>query len=226
MTQNGWIPWCADDATRRVSGRLAGQLSSLTELKALRVGIETIGQSAWLADGSQWVYSLASTLDGDDVLVVQPTGSALRPAPAGRWLRAAGPTTLMLPISSGTPDATILLTIPAGCLLRPKEFSWRVAADFTGGASSAIGVSSSNKAGYTTKGDLLGGAAGDVAGTLVASSGLSAPGTIGAQWGTIALRRPFWKPTETFRFDRITSAFASGSGFVLAAVDVLQNVGA
>lgn len=210
-----------DLAAQQVSERIAAPQLTLAALKSLTARERIHGMRAKvLADNSRWRFHDTSALTGDDLLVATPS------AGSGRWLREIGQALLAIPITFATADAAILLTIPAGCLLRPKEFHWKVSADFTGGASSAIGVSSSNKTGYTTKGDLLGGAGGDLAATLVASSGLAAAGTIGAQWGTIALRRPFWKPTETFRFDRIVSAFTAGSGFVLAAVDILQNDGA
>lgn len=210
-----------DILAQEVSGRYAAPVASLTELKAIPAVGRVHGQMVInLADGSRWRFHESSVLTGDDLLVVAPTSGS------GRWLRLPGAALLAPAIAFGTLDAAILLTVPTGALLRIKGFAWRVTADFTGGASSAIGVSSSNKTGYTTKGDLLGGATGDVAATLVASSGKSAMGTIGAQYGTIALQRPFWKPTETLRFDRITSAFTAGSGNVLVDCDVLENDGA
>jgi hypothetical protein len=210
-----------DSVAQEVSGRIHGAVASLAALKTTPPNNRQHGMIVHVtADGSLWRFHSSSVLTGDDLLVATPA------AGAGRWLRMPGEALLAAPIAFGTADAAILLTLQAGQLLQPIDFAWRITADFTGGASSAIGLSSSNKAGYTTKGDLLGGVAGDLAATLVASSGLAANGTIGAQWGTVALRRPLWKPTETVRFDRIVSAFTAGAGFALLNVNVLANDGA
>ena len=86
---------------------------------------------------------------------------------------------LVLPFTFATADATALLTLQAGQQLRLWDLYWQIAADMTGGSSSAIGVSS-NKTGYSTKGDLLGGASGDVAASLTLALSPTV-GTIGAK---------------------------------------------
>jgi hypothetical protein len=117
--------------------------------------------------------------------------------------------TLSLAVDFSKADAAVLYTVPAlpgGGRLAVERAFWEVLVAFTGGASSAIGLSSSN-AGYTTKGDLLGGATGDVLAGLT----VGFKGTIGAKaasQGVIVLI-----PGDTIRFDRITSAFTAGSGF-------------
>ena len=112
-----------------------------------------------------------------------------------------------LPFAVGfaTADAAVLGTMPAGAKLLLVRGYWEVTADWTGGASSAIGLSSS-QVGNTTKGDLLGGAAGDLAAGL--TIGVRA-GTIGADiaGGVILLAG------ATVRFDRIVSNFATGAGY-------------
>lgn len=210
-----------DNAARAVSERIAAPVATLTALKAIPAAHRVDGMYAHvLSDDSLWQFDSASALSGDDVLVAAPA------AGTGAWLRAPGGALLSLPFTFATADAAVLLTVPTGCVLRVHEFAWKITADMTGGAASAIGVSSSNHTGNTTKGDLLGGATGDVAATLVASSGEFAMGTIGTTFTTIANRRPLWKPTDTIRFDRITSAFTAGSGSVLVACDILKNLGA
>ncbi len=210
-----------DTAAIAVSARIAAPVASLTELKAIPANRRDAGMLAVnTTDGSRWRFHGTSALTGDDILVVAPS------AGSGRWLRDLGAAELAMPIAFGTADAAVLLTVPAGCLLKIDEFAWKVSANWTGGSSSAIGVSSSNKTSLTTKGDLLGGATGDVEATLVAASGLCAMGTIGAGYDTLAKRRPLWIPTETIRFDRITSAFTAGTGFVLAAATILEHAGA
>ncbi len=161
------------------------------------------------ADNSTWVFDAANTTAG----TADVTGDLLRvpfDAPAaGRWLRLDEVVELKLPVGFGTADAAILWTVPAGfrVSVAPSSF-WEVTTTFAGGSSSAIGLSSSN-AGASTKGDLLGGAGGDVAATLV-STGAFAKGTVGAKTGKPAATLV---AGDTIRFDRIASIFTSGTGF-------------
>ena len=202
---------------------LANRTSSVATITALKgvaanrrnMGLEKLVE----ADGSRWVFHDSSALTGDDVLVVTPT------AGSGRWLRKTGTVLLTLPFTHATADAAVLLTLQAGQLMLIRKFYWDIAADMTGGASSAIGVSST-KTGFTTKGDLLGGAAGDVAAalTLLLSP---ANGTIGAKMDSVSeLHTTLWKSADILRFDEITSSFAAGSGSVCVVADLLTNLGA
>jgi hypothetical protein len=102
--------------------------------------------------------------------------------------------------------------------LTPEHGYWEVTTGFTGGSSSAIGISSSNSTGHTTKGDLLGGSGGDVAATLVAGY---PSGTIGADIAAGLMM----VAADTVRFDRITSAFTAGAG-AAHLVGFLVNPGA
>jgi hypothetical protein len=114
--------------------------------------------------------------------------------------------TLALPVTFNTTDAAVLFTVPTGFRVMIRETFWEVTTPFTGGVSSTIGLSSSN-ANYNTKGDLLGGAAGDAAAVLVATGAL-AKGAAGAKMGPP--RRVVLVAGDTIRFDRITSAFTAG----------------
>ena len=211
----------AAGVTRTPGQRLPNPVAALSDLKTIGSSSMVAGAEASVAaDGSFWRFHATSVLAGDDVLVVAPANSA-----PGRWLRLPGSTLLTLPITFATADAAVLLTVPAGCLLSVEEPFWTVSTSFTGGTASAIGVSS-NKTGFTTKGDLLGGATGDVAATLVSTGALAKMGTIGAGFDTLAKRRVLWAPAETIRFDRITSAFTAGVGAVNLKCNVLQNNGA
>lgn len=118
-------------------------------------------------------------------------------------------TTVDLPfaIGFGTADAAVLGTMPTGSALLVIRGYWEISADWTGGSSSAIGLSSS-QTGLTTKGDLLGGASGDVAAALTAALSKT-PGTIGADVAAGIIL----KAGSTVRFDRITSAFTAGAGY-------------
>ena len=125
-------------------------LKAVTELGDLIHGNEVLVD----ADQSRWYWHSTSALTGDDILVVTPTNAA------GRWLRAQGAVRLVLPITYATADAAVLATLPTGAQMKIENLYWEITADFTGGSSSAIGVSSA-KTGFSTKGDLLGGASGD-----------------------------------------------------------------
>ena len=214
-----------DSAGRLVSQRVGEPVATLTALKGIPAKRANNGMLALvLADFSLWQFNEASALSGDDLVVAAPSDSG-----SGRWLRVPGGCELKMPIAFGTADAAILWTVPTGCLFEAREFFWDVTTGFTGGAASAIGLSSSNKndaADYRTKGDLLGGATGDVAATLVASTGGHTRGTIGTDWDTLVKRRTVFKAGETIRFDRITSAFTAGAGFACAVGTLLRNAGA
>lgn len=118
-----------------------------------------------------------------------------------------GAFSLQLAVDYTLADAAVLYTVPTGIRLAVGRSFWEVTTAFTGGSSSAIGISSSNS-GYNTKGDLLGGASGDVLAGL--TTGFK--GTIGAKsasQGVIVLIA-----ADTIRFDRITSVFTAGVGIV------------
>lgn len=167
------------------------------------------------ADGSIWRFVAASTAVEDEAqeLVIEPD------AGAGRWLAADKAKILKLPISSDTADGDPILTVPAGFALRLTGLPfWQVTTGFTGGASSAIGVSTS-VTGYTDKGDLLGGATGDETATL-GTAGVKA-GTLGTELDDhVGLQALALVEGDELQFDRITSAFDAGEGFVCVPVAI------
>lgn len=122
-------------------------------------------------------------------------------------------------ITKDTADGAELYKVPTdvrGFLIH--RIFWEVTATaWTGGASSAIGVSSDD-ANYNTKGDLLGGATGDVATTLTANKWTG--GTLGTKFGSNGV--VVLAPGKILRFDRITSAFTAGTGRVWLYCSVLQ----
>jgi len=118
---------------------------------------------------------------------------------------------LKLPIGFALADAAVLYTIPAGIKISLNDWWWEITTSFTGGASSAIGISSTNTD-YSTKGDLLGGAAGDVVATLVSTGRVHKGGTIGAKFASNG--KCVLVGGDAIRFDRITSAFTAGAGYV------------
>lgn len=189
---------------------------TLAQLKTLSVAMHEPNELFQLTDGRVVQYKSASVLTADDIFVFAPGNSQ-----AGRYVLAAGfATDVKLAIAFGTADAAVLATLPTNSAMFVLRSNWEVTADWTGGSSSAIGLSSS-QTGHTTKGDLLGGAAGDVAAALTAAIGFT-PGTIGADMAAGVLL----KGGSTVRFDRITSAFTAGTGFAHLVGFMLANPGA
>lgn len=142
--------------------------------------------------------------------ISSPHGHGKLPSVSG-----VGAAVLKLAISKDTTDGEVLFTVPDGHYLRVNRAWWNVQTGFTGGSSSAIGLSSSNAA-YNTAGDLLGGATGDVAATLVSTGGGQKGGTIGAKFGSNGV--VVLAPGDTIKFNRITSAFTVGAGYAMAEV--------
>lgn len=177
-------------------------LLTLAALKALDVTENVPGERFDLTDNRKFYYHATSTAVADDVVVVAPTTGA------GRYIITAGVQNLPLAFTFATADAAALLTLPTGMILVPIDAYWEITTGCTGGSSSAIGMSSSNS-GFSTKGDLLGGATGDVAATLVAGTTF---GTAGAKLDTIAHKRVMLVAGDTVRYDRITSVFTAGAG--------------
>ena len=185
-------------------------------------------------NGRLFAWHPTSTVTADDQLVIIPddrnvaVDTALSASLAGRWLAVPGQlVNLALPITYATADAATLYTVPTGAAFKVEGLFWEVTTGFSGGSSSAIGVSTtkSSPTNWSTKGDLLGGSGGDVAATLV--TGARSAGTIGTDMDTIAkVRGAIWEAADLFRFDRITSAFTAGAGNVHVYGYLLANAGA
>lgn len=196
---------------------VAASVATLAALKALSEPGDLVHGNEVLvdADGSRWYFHSTSTVAGDNVLVAVPDATAY--ATAGRWLRCPGAVDLKLAIGHATADGATLLTMPAGSRMIVRRCYWEVTTDFTGGSSSAIGLAGPSP--HNTAGDLLGGASGDVAATLVAGVAL---GTIGADTAAGVLL----KAADTVTFERITSAFTAGAGYAHVVGDLVLNPGA
>lgn len=124
---------------------------------------------------------------------------------------------LKLPFTFATADAAVLFTVPTltngAAALKIDSLFWEITTSMTGGTTPAIGVSSSNSK-YNTKGDLLGGASGDLTASLV-STNTYVPGTLGAKFAAAATTgKIFLVAGDTIRFDRIANAFTAGAGYV------------
>lgn len=208
------------DLLRSLRGAYGAPVANDAAMIALDANSVANGQMRVdLSDGSTWRYvSAATATDTSGLLFRKPTHAPT----LGGWCLMPGAVDIAMPVLAATADATALLTLPTGALFMPSEFWFEVTTGFTGGTSSAIGLSS-GKTGFTTKGDLLGGAAGDVAATLVAGNPIM--GTIGPKWDTLAEKRIVWKAGDTFRFDRVTSAFTAGIGKIHAVGQLVANPG-
>lgn len=194
------------DAAARLVAQRTHPVADLTALAALSGDYRGDGDirvvlSDGLNYGSIWQYSSSSTVtDATSNFAVTPSDST------GAWIRlSAG--WMRLAISYSTADAAQLFLVPTGYNLMIDRIMWEVTTGFTGGTNAAIGVSS-DATGWSTKGDLLGGAGGDVTATLGTAKKAIA-GTAGAM-GT-ALLIP---SAKKIRFDRIVDQFAAGAGFV------------
>lgn len=204
-----------------------GQAFSSVIAVADRAALKAIAASSrWegllvllIDDKSLWCFDADSALATDQAtnpqLVIVPT------AGDGRWIRANSSFIAKLPFTYATADGTAIWTIPEGFTVRLASLPyWEIAASLTGGSSSAIGIAAS-LTGYDTAGDILGGASGDVAATLVAGT---AAGTIGPKLDTLTELQAFLlEEGHTLTFERITSAFTAGSGYVCVPVVVSAN---
>lgn len=215
-----------DSAARLVSERIAKPVASLTVLKQIPANKRVSGMIAHVLDANTfWQFNPDSTLTGDDVLVVAPN------AGSGRWLRMPGAAMLALPIHATYATGTNLLTIPTGCIIAPHDFGYRVSAGFTGASNCAIAVSSSNHPGHTGiaafGGTLVATQLNNMFSATAAATGLAfqmmpiASGTFDSH----ANKRTWMRPGDTVRLDVIGAQFATGSGEVLMACDILQNTG-
>jgi hypothetical protein len=196
-------------------GLSAGSVATKAAVKAVSAANRFDGMMLMVrADGSLWRFAATSVLQDDEAqeLVLEPDAST------GAWLRMDKAAILRLPIAFGDADHDAILTVPAGFVMRLIGLPfWEITTGFAGGSSSAIGIAT-DITGYDTAGDILGGAAGDVAATLVAGI---IPGTIGPKLDTEAERQALvFQGGDLVTYEEITSAFTSGAGFVCLPVAI------
>jgi len=117
---------------------------------------------------------------------------------------------LKLPVSYATADDAVLFTCPDNHYLRVARAYWINTTAWTGGSSSKIGASTSNASG-STDGDIQGGASGDA--TAAMGTGIK-PGTVGAALATGV----FLTPGDTIKFNRMTSVYVAGAGYLCVEV--------
>lgn len=185
----------------------AQSVADRTALAAIAAADRFDGMVVFLQDDGasyQFDSTATGTADENGMLMVTPG------AGSGRWLRNDSAFVAHLAVDHSTADAAHLLTVPTGFRVKiaddPHYFN---SVAFSGGTASAIGASLSIAA-ASTKGDLIGGAGGDVAAGL--GTGLKL-GTGGAKMDTIAHRRALvLVAADYIRFDRIVDNFTAGAG--------------
>lgn len=194
---------------------ISGAVADRAALSAVPAASRAAGQVVMvLEDRSTWVFDATGTADEDSGqnLVVEPD------AGAGQWLRADQSFIARVPVGFGNTDGEAVWVIPAGFAVRFIGLPfWDNTTAWTGGSSSAIGLST-DVTGYTTKGDILGGATGDVEAGL--GAGVKA-GTLGGEFDDhVGLQALVLLEGNEVQFDRITDAFTAGAGFACLPVAV------
>lgn len=201
------------------SGTLARESRSIATATALANiaatdARRTDGSVVMLADGSQWrFHSTSSAADTTSTVVITPAVGS------GRWLRLTGAVDLALTaVDYTTADSAVVFTMPVGARLRVARMYMVNSIAWSGGTNSAIGFSSSQSP-HNTKGDLHGGAGGE----LTAAAGTGAKeGTIGADLAAGVIL----EAGATVIFDRIVSVYTAGAGVPHIVGDLCLNPGA
>lgn len=140
---------------------------SVSDLRAATEAAGTLG-GRHLVGGNWFRWDAVSTVNDSTYLVaIKP--DAIDSGDPGRFVLDQPVANLVMPFTHATADATVLFTVPTGVYLIPSLLWWNITTSMTGGSSAAIGVSS-NKTGFTAKGSLLGGVAGDVLASLTAAA--------------------------------------------------------
>ena len=191
-------------------------VDTIANLKAIPARVRDNGMiAAVAANNSHWRFDAdATAVDATDNFIVSPD------AGTGKWVRADAVVHMKLAVAFGNADADDLFTVPAGMTLQLEEVFWEVTTSWTGGTSSAIGISS-DTAPHETQGDLLGGAVGSVAAEITDAIGFTSEPR-GASF-TAAPFTPVLAAGSTIRYDEITSAFTAGAGFVHVVARQIQS---
>lgn len=202
-----------DHGARELSYR-SDSVATAAALTAIPAALRGTGDTHMLeSDGTLWRFDASSSAsDSTGLLVKTPD------AGTGRWLRLDTRVHVYAAVSFNNANNDVLFTVPTGFVLSLTRTWWEVTADFTGGTSSTIGLSSSNSS-YSTAGDLQGGASGDAAAAL--TTGKAKPGTVGAKFGSNGMI--VLVAGDTVKFNRITSAFTAGTGYAHLMFDVLAR---
>ncbi len=215
------VPATAGLMSGAQAGAISPPVANITALKAIAAADRAAGMlcmvlSDTAGEVSLWRFHATSTAaDTSENLVAVPgVGS-------GRWLRADRIVPLSLAVTHANVDADTIFTVPVGARLHPREAWWETTTTFNG-STPKLGVHAS-PTGWTTKGDILGGASGDT----VASTGTRMDGTIGAKLDTRTNGRLIMIAADTFKFDVVSGSLSTlGATKVRILCDLLVNPGA
>lgn len=168
---DGGVGQVNDGATITTAKVLRGLLDttsvSVSDLRGATAAAGTLG-GRYQVGGNWFRWDALSTVNDTKYLVaIKP--DEIDNADPGRFILDQPVIDLTMPFTYATADAAVLFTVPTGVYLIPSLLWWNITTSMTGGTSAAIGVSS-NKTGFTAKGSLLGGAAGDVLASLTAAA--------------------------------------------------------
>lgn len=190
-----------------------------TQAAALALPEKSLRGRIWI-DGQPYYWSDTCTVDdASNLLALRPTVITSAASP-GRFVAELPHHVLDLAFTAATADAAVLFTVPTGCKLQLVALWWDIATNMTGGTASAIGVSST-KSGFTAKGCLLGGAAGDVAATLTAAAspalGTRGPATAPLVQETVAVASAAATPSMAIQQLLYAKTIGTGAPAVKAA---------
>lgn len=134
---------------------------------------------------------------------------------------------LKLPFNFQTADAAALCTVPTGKNLRITYMYWEITQTFTTATAGACGVSSDDT-NFNTKGDFLGGTAGELVAFLVSTGATYKLNKVGSKLGAIAANAAgsvvaathaaqgiiYVPGGKVIRYDQIAGTYTAGAGFV------------
>ena len=195
---------------------VASTVADRTALKAIAAAARYDGQTVLVrSDNALFTFEASNTgtTDTAEQLLIEPD------AGTGAWVRADKAFIMRIPVGYADTDGEAIETIPAGFALRLSGFPfWDITTGFTGGSSSAIGIST-NITGYETGGDLLGGASGELT-AVIGTAGIKA-GTLGGELDDhVGFQALALVAGSEIQFDRIASVYTAGAGF--ACIPVVQ----
>lgn len=170
--------------------------------------VSTISAAIPVTAKYRFIAASASPDNNQSQLVVVP---GTNPA-SGKWHRVDSAFDLVIPVTFANTDNQQLVLVPTPMTLLPvyAGIFLEVVTAWAGGATPTVGLSFTNGTVTRTKGNLAGGAAGNGAFTFVTYQQL----TLGSQYSIAAgtTNAVVLGPGSTILWDRITSAYTSGTG--------------
>ncbi len=184
------------------------QECTIVELGQASLGVTNIGRADFIFDPN------SSASDALEQMVLTPT------AGTGRWLRYQKSFDLKAAIGFALADNATLVTVPVGFLISTVRPFLEIVTQFAGGTNAAIGVSASVVP-FSTAGDIIGGAGGELTAALTAGMrGKLGTALAAALAGT---GQPFTLAAGgILKWNKIVDSFTSGAGFLHVPVTQLS----